>query len=145
MFICGKDDNEKIIIHLCLGLPNVKTISRTDLKNKSLKLIGSVIIYDDSPEMQEFFWSKKKEGKDFEEIDTNLSEIMTDNPSLTITNVGPDDAGEYQLTAINAVGSSTSDAIILSISFYFRISFPFKKKDISNIYLSSVFTVKCAM
>lgn len=115
MFICGKDDNEKIIIHLCLGVPNVETISRTDVKNKSLKLIGSVITYDDSPEMQEFFWSKKKEGKDFEVIDTNLSEMMTDYPSLTITNVGPDDAGEYLLTAINAVGSSTSDAIILGI------------------------------
>lgn len=65
--------------------------------------------------MQDFFWSKKKKGKEFEEIDRDISEMRTNNPSLTIRNMGPGDAGEYKVTAINAVGSSTSDVIVLGI------------------------------
>lgn len=101
--------------HLFLGLPNIKIISETDVKNRSLKLIGNVIVYDDSPEMQEFFWSKNNKEIDFKECGGKLSEMRTGSPTLTITNVGPDDAGEYQLTAINAVGSYTSQAITLGI------------------------------
>lgn len=78
-------------------------------------MIGNVIIYDDSPGVNTFFWTKNSETIDFEECDGKLLETRTDNPSLTITNVGPDDAGEYRLTAINDVGSCTSEAIVLGI------------------------------
>lgn len=78
-------------------------------------MTGNLIIYDDSPEIQDFFWTRNDEPIKLEETDGKLSETRTDNPSLTITNVSPDDAGEYQLTAINAVGSCTSEAIVLGI------------------------------
>lgn len=74
-----------------------------------------MIIYDDSPGMQDFFWTRNDKTIDFKESNRKLSETRTDNPSLTITNVGPDDAGKYRLTAINAVGSYTSDAVVLGI------------------------------
>lgn len=64
--------------------------------------------------MQECFWTRNDKPIEFAKTDGKLSETRTDNPSLTITNVGPDDAGEYRLTAINAVGPS-SDAIVLGV------------------------------
>lgn len=87
----------------------------TNIKNRSVNLIGNMIIYDDSPEIQHFFWTKNDKPIDFVKIDGRLSERRTDSPSLAITNVRPDDAGEYRLTAINAVGSNTSEAIFLGI------------------------------
>lgn len=47
--------------------------------------------------------------------------MITDNPSLTITNVGADDAGEYKVTAVNAVGSTTSEVIVLGILVIYMI------------------------
>lgn len=87
------------------------TSFKTNIKDRSVKLIGNLYVYDDSPGILETFWTKKEKkisgGK--------LSEISNENPSLTIRNVSPDDAGEYRLTATNAVGSSTSDVIVLGI------------------------------
>lgn len=65
--------------------------------------------------MKNSFWTRNDKEIDFEKSGGRLSETRTENPSLTITNVGPDDAGEYRLTAINAVGSCTSEAIVLGI------------------------------
>lgn len=76
--------------------------------------------YDDSPGISKSFWTRNDETIQFEESDGKVSQVSIDNPSLTITNVGPDDAGEYKLTAINAVGSSTSDVIILGIWIFFQ-------------------------
>lgn len=101
--------------HIFLGPPNIKTIPETNIKNRSVKLIGNVIIYDDSPAVKNYFWTRNNKTIDFEECNGRLSETRTDNPSLTITNVGPDDAGEYRLTAMNDVGSFTSEAIVLGI------------------------------
>lgn len=80
-----------------------------------MKLIGNVFTYDDSPEILKSFWTRNDETIQFEDSDGNLSQMSIDNPSVTISNVGPDDAGEYQLTAINAVGLCKSDVIILGI------------------------------
>lgn len=72
--------------------------------------------FDDSPEIVETFWTKNSIKINTEESGGKLSEISNkDNLALAIQNVSPGDAGEYKLTAINAVGSSTSDAIVLGI------------------------------
>lgn len=63
-----------------------------------------------SPAVFETFWTKNDERITTVERDQNIN-----HPSLIIKNVSPDDAGEYRLTAINAVGSSTSDVIVLGI------------------------------
>lgn len=77
-------------------------------------------VYDDSPGILQTFWTKNDKSINTRESKGKLSETRTDNLSLTITNVGPDDAGEYKLTAINAVGSTKSDAIFLgNLIFYF--------------------------
>lgn len=106
---------KRTIIHLFLGPPSIKIIPETNIKNRSVKLTGNLIIYDDSPGIQDFLWTRNDEPIKLEEFDGKLSETRTDNPSLTITNMSPDDAGEYQLIAHNAVGSCKSEAIILGI------------------------------
>lgn len=49
------------------------------------------------------------------------SEVSIKNPSLTIFDVNQHDAGSYQLTATNAVGSTQSNAIVLGINISFHI------------------------
>lgn len=87
----------------------------TNIENRSVKLIGRMYFYDDSPDILETltFWTKNEKKINPEKSVGKLSEISNENPSLTIRNVSPDDAGEYRLTATNAVGSSTSEVIVL--------------------------------
>lgn len=83
---------------------------------KSVKLIGNVFVYDDSPRILETFWTKNVKTIDLEGSSRKCLEENIGSLSLTIKNVSPDDAGEYRLTAINAVGLSTSEVIVLGIS-----------------------------
>lgn len=72
-------------------------------------------LYDDSPDIQDVFWTKNGEKIDSKGSGGRLSDVTTDdNPSLTIREVCPYDAGHYRLTAVNAVGL-TSDEIVLGI------------------------------
>lgn len=88
-------------------------------------MIGSMYFYDDSPGILETFWTKNEMKINPEKSGGKLSEISSDTPSLTIRNVSPDDAGEYRLTATNAVGSSTSDVIVLGILVVYIVIFSF--------------------
>lgn len=91
------------------------TSFETNIKDRLVKLIGNIYVYDDSPGILETYWTKNEKKINPEKSGGKLSEICNENPSLTIRNVSPDDAGDYRLTATNAVGSSTSDAIVLGI------------------------------
>lgn len=97
------------------GPPNITTSQETNIKCKCLKLIGNVSLYDDSPDILEVFWTKNGEKIDTRGSGGRLSEMTIGNPSLIIRDVNVDDAGNYQLTAVNAVGSTTSDVIALGI------------------------------
>lgn len=72
-------------------------------------------LYDDSPDILEVFWTKNGEKIDARGSGGRLSDVTIDNPSLLIRDVNVEDAGNYQLTAVNAVGSTTSDVIVLGI------------------------------
>lgn len=75
-----------------------------------------MFIYDDSPGILDTFWTRNDKKIKSEENGGKLFEVYIDSrPTLTIKNVSSDDAGEYELTATNAVGSSTSDVIVLGI------------------------------
>lgn len=86
-----------------VGPPNITTNLETNIENKSIKLIGSMYFYDDSPGILETFWTKNEKKIEPEKSGGKLSETSNDTPSLTIRNVSPNDAGEYRLTATNAV------------------------------------------
>lgn len=105
-----------ILLCIYVGPLNITTSLETNIKNRSVKLIGNVFINDDSPGIFDTFWTRNKKKIKSEESGGKLFEEYIDSPTLTIKNVSPDDAGEYQLTATNAVGESTSDVIVLGIS-----------------------------
>lgn len=106
---------------LYIGPPNITTSVVTNIKNRSVKLMGEVYFFDNSPGILKTFWTKNDEKINTEKGGGKLSEMITDNPSLTITNVGADDAGEYKVTAVNAVGSTTSEVIVLGILVIYMI------------------------
>lgn len=112
MFSC------QLLTNLCkftVGLPNIMISHGTCVSNRSVTLIGNVFLYGSLPAVKNVFWTKNGQ-----ELDTNgsggrYSEVTVDNPSLTIFDVNQYDAGSYQLTATNALGSTTSDTVILGI------------------------------
>lgn len=105
-----------MLLFIHVGPPNITTSLETNNKNRSVKLIGNVFIYDDSPRILDTFWTRNGKKIKSEERGGKLFEVYIDSATLTIKNISPDDAGEYKLTATNAVGSSTSDVIVLGIS-----------------------------
>lgn len=102
------------------GRPNVTTSHKTCIENHSVTLIGMVFLYEERPEIQTLFWSKNGQKLDSQGMRGKYSEVSINNPSLTIFDVNQHDAGSYQLTVTNAVGSTHSDDIVLgmNISFY---------------------------
>lgn len=107
-----------LIIHI-LGLPNITVSHVTDFMNRSIKLNGAVFVSDDSPGIQEVFWSKNGEKIDIQGSGGRLSGVTIDDPSLTIRNVSQEDAGKYLLTAINAVGPNDSAVISIGMLKWF--------------------------
>lgn len=61
------------------------------------------------------FWTVNGEKIDKQGMGGKYSTVSVDDPSLTIYNVNRYDAGSYKLTATNAVGTTISDAIEISI------------------------------
>lgn len=106
-----------------VGLPNITVNHETDINNKSIKLTGVVFLSDDSPCVCEVYWCKNGEQIDIQESGGRLSGVTIDDPSLTIRYISQEDAGKYQLTARNAIGSNTSNAIFIGIICLFFFNF----------------------
>lgn len=103
---------------ILIGRPNIIISEKTNMKTKSVELVGNVFVYDGSPKIEEVYWKKNGEKIDTKESGGKLSTVTVDDPSLTITNMNPDDAGEYQLFAENTEGTTSSDIIIIGILIY---------------------------
>lgn len=72
-----------------------------------------MFVNDQFPEIHTVFWAKNGEKIATSDGGGKYSEVSVDHPSLTIIDVNCHDIGSYQLTAINAVGSTVSDTIVL--------------------------------
>lgn len=75
-------------------------------------------MYDNSPGILSVYWTKDGKKIDINETGGRFSQVTVDKPSLKIKDVNLDDIGDYQLTATNAVGSTTCDVIKLGIIVY---------------------------
>lgn len=111
----GESVSDTVYLNVTGSPPNITTSQETNIKNRHLRLIATVSLYDDSPIIQEVFWTKNGKKIDIQGSGGRLSGVTIDDPSLTIRDVNSDDAGEYQFTAVNAVGSTTSDVIVLGV------------------------------
>lgn len=96
--------------------PNITISHGTCVSKNSITLIGDVFVYGNLPAVQNVFWTKNGEELDTKGSGGRYSEVTVDNPSLKIFEVNEYDAGSYQLTATNDVGSTTSDFLILGIA-----------------------------
>lgn len=67
------------------------------------------------------YWTKNGVKIEIEKTNGKYSGVDINDPSLTINNVNRNDAGNYHLTAINAVGETKSDVIVLGNRIHFVI------------------------
>lgn len=104
-----------LVIICILGLPNITVSHETDINSKSVKLCGVVFLSENSPDIQNVFWSKNGEQIDIKGSGGKLAGTSTDDPSLTIRNVNQEDIGKYLLTAENAIGKNNSDVISIGM------------------------------
>lgn len=100
-----------------LGKPNISEVT-CSLHGNSVKLKCDVFLYDESPPLDYVCWTKN--GKQIF-IATNNEKYARDDKndlSLTINNVNYNDAGDYQLIAVNPVGETWSKVILLGNNIY---------------------------
>lgn len=100
-----------------LGKPNISEVT-CSLHGNSVKLKCDVFLYDESPPLDYVCWTKN--GKQIF-IATNNEKYARDDKndlSLTINNVNNNDAGDYQLIAVNPVGETWSKVILLGNNIY---------------------------
>eukprot|EP00105_Crassostrea_gigas_P015053 XP_011431932.1 PREDICTED: uncharacterized protein LOC105331445 isoform X4 [Crassostrea gigas] len=95
--------------------PNITCSHETCFESRSVKLIAKVYLYDTCHAIQKVVWTVNDEEIDQRGLGGKFSEVSVDSPCLTIHNINCCDAGSYKITATNAVGSTTSDAIVLNI------------------------------
>lgn len=103
-----------------LDQPNISEGTCT-LQGHSVKLRCDVFLYQDSPALTDVFWTKDRVKLDIATHNGKYAVLDTTNPSLTINNVNYNDAGDYQLTAVNAVGKTRSVVIVLGNIKYVSI------------------------
>lgn len=83
------------------------------LLGHSVKLKFEIFLYYESPAVTDVYWTKNGNKISISTSSEKYSGVDINDPSLTIKNVNCNDAGEYQLTAINAVGKTKSELIVL--------------------------------
>lgn len=89
------------------------TSYETFFEKRSLKLIGKVLPYDQFNATRDVFWTKNGKKIDTLNSEEKYSKVNGDDSSIIISDVNQKDAGSYQLTATNEVGSTHSEDIVL--------------------------------
>lgn len=101
-----------------LGRPNISEGTCT-VQDRSVRLRFNVFLYDESPQVNDVYWTKNSTKLDISKSDGKYSEKNNDGKSLIIKNVTESDAGSYQLTAANAVGDTKSEVIKLGNNLFY--------------------------
>uniref|UniRef100_A0A8W8NZT4 Ig-like domain-containing protein n=1 Tax=Magallana gigas TaxID=29159 RepID=A0A8W8NZT4_MAGGI len=108
----GENFSNELRLNVTGKPPFVSTHHKSYRKTCSVRLIGKVSVTDRYPLVHTVYWTKNGEKIDTITGGRKFSKVTIKNPTLTIHNVNHQDAGSYQLTAINAVGSNKSDIVL---------------------------------
>lgn len=108
-YICNYHYHQSYII---TEPPTVSTHHTNYNDTRSVKLIGNVSVIDQYPIVHTVYWTKNGEKIDKQAEGWKYSKVSVKSPSLTIHKVNYEDAGSYQLTATNVVGSNKSDIVL---------------------------------
>lgn len=112
----GSCVSNRVFLNVIGNPPNIICSHETCFESRSVKLIANVYFYETQCHaIQKVVWAVNDEEIDQQGPGEKFSKVSVDSPCLTIHNVNCCDAGSYKLTATNAVGSTTSDAIVLNI------------------------------
>lgn len=111
----GEQFSNTVYLNVIGNPPNITTSHRTCMENRSTELIANVFLYEKLPVLNNVFWTKNGEKLDTKGSGGRYHGVTTTEPSLTIFDVNAHDAGSYQLTATNLVGSTKSDVIVLGV------------------------------
>lgn len=102
----------KYFLKSVLGKPNISEVT-CSLHGNSVKLKCDVFLYDESPPLNNVYWTKGDKHIVIASNDEKYAGADKNDPSLTIYNVNCDDAGDYKLIAVNPVGETWSKVILL--------------------------------
>nr|XP_034322481.1 protein sax-3-like [Crassostrea gigas] len=109
----GKCTSNKLFLQVTGSKPNLSEVT-CSLHGNSVKLKCDVFLYDESPPLNNVYWTKGVKHIFIATNDGKYAGADINDPSLTIYNVNCDDAGEYQLIAVNSVGETWSSVILLA-------------------------------
>uniref|UniRef100_A0A8W8NYD7 Ig-like domain-containing protein n=2 Tax=Magallana gigas TaxID=29159 RepID=A0A8W8NYD7_MAGGI len=110
----GKCTSNKLFLQVTGSKPNLSEVT-CSLHGNSVKLKCDVFLYDESPPLNNVYWTKGVKHIFIATNDGKYAGADINDPSLTIYNVNCDDAGEYQLIAVNSVGETWSSVILLGV------------------------------
>lgn len=110
----GKCTSNTLFLQVTGSKPNISEVT-CSLHGNKVKLKCDVFLYDESPALGDVYWTKNGVKIVIEKTNGKYSGVDINDPSLTINNVNRNDAGNYHLTAINAVGETKSDVIVLGV------------------------------
>lgn len=108
----GENFSNELRLNVTGKPPFVSIHHKSYKKTCSVRLIGKVSVTDRYPSVHTVYWTKNGQKIDSKAGGRKFSEVTVKNPTLTIHNVNHQDAGSYQLIAINAVGSNKSDIVL---------------------------------
>lgn len=83
------------------------------LQGHAVKPRCDVFLYDELPALTDVYWTRGGIKLDIATQGGKYLGVNLTDPSLTINNVNYNDAGNYQLVALNVVGETRSEVIIL--------------------------------
>lgn len=100
--------------------PNISEGTCT-LQGHAVKLRCDVFLYDESPTLTDVYWTKDDIKLNIGGSGGKYLKVDVNNQSLIINNVSYNDAGDYKLIAINAVGETMSKGIVLGNILRFQV------------------------
>lgn len=112
--VFGKCTSNTVFLQVTGDRPNMSEGTCT-LQGHAVKLRCDVFLYDESPALTDVYWTRGGIKLDIATQGGKYLGVNLTDPSLTINNVNYNDAGNYQLVALNAVGETRSEVIILGV------------------------------
>lgn len=110
--VFGKCTSNTVFLQVTGDRPNMSEGTCT-LQGHAVKLRCDVFLYDESPALTDVYWTRGGIKLDTATHNGKYLGVNLTEPSLTINNVNYNDAGNYQLIALNAVGETISEVIVL--------------------------------
>ncbi|XP_035828095.1 hemicentin-1 [Aplysia californica] len=117
------------------------TVTDTPIITTTRAIISLTCIVDASPALTELFWTKVGVGRIEPSSSSKYSGGSVANPSLTIFSAEASDSGQYFCNALNSQGSTTSDAVSVTVNYRPLVSVQPSSASVPEA--TSLYTLNC--